>query len=211
MQTEAGASLNAVSSSADPGGRGRGRIVRPALTAVVLVLGLLVWGLDQLTKEWALASLSPGVVRPLIGEFLQLTLLFNPGAAFSLGTGATPVFAAIQAIVSVAVIAAAFRVASAWWAVGLGLVLGGASGNLTDRLTRPPGFGHGHVVDFLMLPNWPVFNVADSAICAAAAVLIVAAWRGIEFDGSRAGADTGSRASDRITDRATDDEERDRA
>lgn len=185
MQTEAGASLNTTDAS---GSRGRGRVTRPALTAVVLGLGLLVWTLDRLSKEWALRELTPGVVRPLLGEFLQLTLLFNPGAAFSLGTGVTPVFTVIQAIVSVAVVIAAFRVGSAWWALGLGLVLGGASGNLTDRLTRPPGFGHGHVVDFLMLPNWPVFNLADSAICVAAAVLAVVAFRGIGFDGSREGA-----------------------
>lgn len=184
MQTEAGAPLSAVSSP-DRSNRGRGWIVRPALTAVVLLLGLLVWGLDQASKQWALSALTPGVRQPLIGDLLGLTLLFNPGAAFSLGTGATPVFATIQAVVSLAVIVAAFRVGSAWWAVGLGFVLGGASGNLTDRLTRPPGFGHGHVVDFLMLPNWPVFNLADSAICAAAAVLIVATFRGIGFEGSR--------------------------
>lgn len=203
MQTETGASLNAVHPSANPGMRGRGRIVRPALTVVVLGLGLLVWGVDQATKEWALASLTPGLAQPLIGEFLQLTVLFNPGAAFSLGTGVTPVFATIQAVVSLAVVVAAFRVGSTLWAFGLGLVLGGAAGNLTDRLTRPPGFGHGHVVDFLMLPNWPVFNIADSAICTAAGVLAVAAFRGIGFDGSRGGADTGSPLAQ--------DEEHDRA
>ena len=182
MQTEAGASLNTTDAS-EP--RGRGRVTRPALTAVVLGLGLLVWTLDKLSKEWALRELTPGVVRPLLGEVLQLTLLFNPGAAFSLGTGVTPVFTAIQAIVSVAVVIAAFRVGSAWWAAGLGLVLGGATGNLTDRLTRPPGFGHGHVVDFLMLPNWPVFNIADICINVAAGLIILQTFRGVALDGSR--------------------------
>ncbi|GAB96289.1 lipoprotein signal peptidase [Kineosphaera limosa NBRC 100340] len=170
------------------------------LTATVLGLGLTVWGLDQLTKMWALRELTPGVPRPLVGEILQLNLLFNPGAAFSLGTGVTPVFATIQAVVSLAIVVAAFRVGSAWWAVGLGLVLGGASGNLTDRLTRPPGFMHGHVVDFLQLPNWPVFNIADSAIVTAAFLLALTAFRGIGFDGSREGEGAGGQ-------RATDAEE----
>ncbi len=188
MQTEAGTSLNSSSaSSASVGAAHSGGARRRVLTVVVLGLGVLVWGLDRATKLWALAELTPGVPRPLLGDVLQLNLLFNPGAAFSLGTGVTPVFAAIQAIVSVAVVVAAFRVRSLWWAVGLGFVLGGAAGNLTDRLIRPPSFGHGHVVDFLQLPSWPVFNIADSAICTAAVVLAVAAFRGIGFDGTREG------------------------
>lgn len=187
MQTEAGTPLKSPTSSIGP----RRARWRPHLTVVVLGVGAAVWGLDRLTKAWALRELVPGVPRPLIGDLLQLNLLFNPGAAFSLGTGVTPVFATIQAVVSVAVVVAAFRVGSAWWALGLGLVLGGAFGNLTDRLTRPPSFGHGHVVDFLQLPYWPVFNIADSAICVAAVVLALTAFRDIGFDGSRAAADDG--------------------
>ena len=99
MQTEAGASLNTTDAS---GSRGRGRVTRPALTAVVLGLGLLVWTLDRLSKEWALRELTPGVVRPLLGEFLQLTLLFNPGAAFSFGEGSTWVFALVAVAAAVA-------------------------------------------------------------------------------------------------------------
>lgn len=181
MQAEAGASLISTHSTASRTGRTR----RPVLPAVLILVGALVWALDQATKAWALRALTPGEPEPLIGTVLQLHLLFNPGAAFSLGTNITPVFAAIQAAVVVAILVIAWRVRSLWWALGLGLVLGGAAGNLTDRLTRPPGFAHGWVVDFLQLPNWPVFNVADSAICTAAVVLAIVTFRGIGLDGAR--------------------------
>ena len=123
------------------------------------------------TKLWALSSLDENVPQDFGGSLLRLRLIFNPGAAFSLGTGATSVFTIIQAVVSVAIVVVAPRVGRLRWAIGLGLVLGGAIGNLTDRLTRAPGFGVGHVVDFLELPNWPVFNIADSAIVAAACLV----------------------------------------
>lgn len=137
--------------------------------------------LDRLTKLWALSSLDENVPQDFVGSLLRLRLIFNPGAAFSLGTGATPLFTVIQAVVSVAVVVAALRVGRLRWAIALGLVLGGASGNLTDRLTRPPGFGLGHVVDFLELPNFPVFNIADSAIVAAACLVALLSLRGVPF------------------------------
>ncbi len=201
VQAEAGASLISASrtpapdpaaagaSGSAPSGREARRVRRPALTALLLGIGLTVWVLDRVTKNWALGTLTPGIREPLLGEVLQLNLLFNPGAAFSLGTGITPVFAFVQFAVSLLVVLAAFRVGSTAWAVALGLVLGGASGNLFDRLTRPPGFARGHVVDFLELPNWPVFNVADSAICCAAVLVAITAFAGIGFDGTREGGD----------------------
>lgn len=162
------------------------------LTAVVLVIGAVVYALDRLTKHWALGNLDENVPREFVGSVLRLRLIFNPGAAFSLGTGATPLFTLIQAVVSVVVVVAATRVARASWAVALGLVLGGAAGNLTDRLTRPPGFGLGHVVDFLELPNFPVFNIADSAIVAAACLVTLLSLRGVPF-GTRAPEPAGRR------------------
>ncbi|WP_226913341.1 signal peptidase II [Gephyromycinifex aptenodytis] len=158
-----------------------------------------MWAGDQATKRWALASLTPGQIRPFLGEVLQFTLVFNPGAAFSLGTGITPVFTFAMAAVAVAILVSLRRLNSRWWALALGLLLGGALGNLTDRLLRPPGFAHGHVVDFLMLPHWPVFNVADSAIVTAAALIALAAFRGIDFDAnpkSSTGADEPSTGPD---------------
>ncbi|MDO5629666.1 MAG: signal peptidase II [Mobilicoccus sp.] len=147
----------------------------------MFVLAAVVWAADQMTKEWALAEFAQGEAVPFIGELLQFTLVFNPGAAFSMGTGFTPILSTIMAIVTLAIVVAATRVQSRWWAVALGLLLGGALGNLTDRLTRPPGFGHRHVVDFLMLPNFPVFNVADSFISTAAVLIVIAAIKDIPF------------------------------
>lgn len=138
-----------------------------------------MYAADRLTKAWALATLTPGVRQDLIGQILQLHLIFNPGAAFSFGTSATWVFTIIQASVAVIILVVAPRLASRAWAVGAGLALGGALGNLTDRLTREPGFGVGHVVDFLELPHWPIFNIADSAIVAAAVLVAGATMAGV--------------------------------
>jgi len=146
-----------------------------------------VASLDQWAKHWALASLAPGESRQVSGGLLRFTLVFNPGAAFSLGTSVTWVFTIIMAAVSTGILVTSVRVRSRWWAVALGLLLGGALGNLYDRLLRPPGFAVGHVVDFLQLPNWPVFNVADSAICTAAAMIAVAAVRGLPLGGRGVG------------------------
>ncbi|MDO5696549.1 MAG: signal peptidase II [Dermatophilus congolensis] len=148
--------------------------------ALVIVIGVVVYAADQWAKNVALAELRPGVPVPVIGEVLEWRLVFNPGAAFSLGTGITPVFTLFQAAVSIAVLVLAWRLRSVWWAVALGLVLGGATGNLHDRLLRPPSFGHGHVVDYIALPNFPVFNIADSAITTAAVMILVAAVFGWE-------------------------------
>lgn len=196
MQAEAGASLSSQPEHEPtddprrpPTGPGRSeptdgpggptRSARLALT--VLGVGLAVYALDRVTKMWALASLAPGEPREFVGSVLQFRLIFNPGAAFSLGTEVTPVFTVIQAVVSIGVLYAALRVRSLPWAVALGLVLGGATGNLTDRLTRPPGIGLGHVVDFLELPNFPVFNIADSAIVAAAVLVALLSLRNVPF------------------------------
>ncbi len=146
---------------------------------LILLLAAVVYVADRQTKAWALSELTPGRPRELIGEILQLRLVFNPGAAFSLGTGSTWVFTIVQAAVSIGIVVLAWRIARWQWRLGLGLVLGGALGNLTDRLTREPGFGVGHVVDFLELPNWPVFNIADSAIVSGAVILAAATIFGV--------------------------------
>lgn len=178
MQAEAGASLiSTIVASA----RGRALLARPRRALLVVGLAALVWAIDQASKQWALGALVPGVARPLVGDLLKLTLVFNPGAAFSLGTGFTPVLTTIMAVVAAGILVVARRVTSLLWATALGLLLGGAVGNLTDRLLRPPGFAHGHVVDFLQLPHWPVFNVADTCICTAAGLIILATFRGVPF------------------------------
>lgn len=141
---------------------------------------------DQITKNLAETHLSDGSTVPLVGELLQLHLTYNPGAAFSMGTGSTGLLTVLAVTVCGVIVWNARRLGSIGWALGLGLLLGGALGNLTDRLTREPGFGKGHVVDFLMLPNFPIFNVADIGISSAAVLIGILALRGINPDGTRA-------------------------
>lgn len=160
---------------------------RPRRTVLVLSVAAVWLALDQLTKWWAEATLTRGESVPLVGELLQLHLTYNSGAAFSLGTGFTGVLTAVATLVVVVIIWQAFRTRSLPWALTLGLLLGGALGNLTDRYLRPPGVALGHVVDFLRLPNFPVFNIADIGITTAAVLIILLALRGISPDGTRDG------------------------
>ncbi|MCL8027587.1 signal peptidase II [Nocardioides bruguierae] len=151
------------------------------LLAAVAVVGL---GLDQVTKQWATQALADGD-RDLVGSLLRLNLLFNPGAAFSTGTQFTVVLTCLAMVASVVVVVVARRVGHAGWAVALGLLLAGITGNLTDRIFREPGPLRGHVVDFLQLPHWPVFNVADICITSAAVLIVLLTFRGVTLDGSR--------------------------
>ena len=151
------------------------------LMGAVLVVGLVV---DQLTKQWAIGALTPGEPVPFVGRALQFYLIRNPGAAFSLGEGATVVFAGLALAVLVGLVGYALPRVQTWgWAVALGLLGAGVAGNLSDRLFRPPAPFHGHVVDFLMLPRWPIFNVADMLIDSAAVVIVVLAFRTKGEDG----------------------------
>jgi signal peptidase II len=145
----------------------------------------VLYALDVLTKHLAVAHLTGEPDKRLVGDLLQLHLTRNAGAAFSTGTAFTEVLTVV-AIVAVAVIAyLSLRVRSAGWAVALGCLLAGVGGNLTDRMFRAPGPFRGHVIDFLMLPHWPIFNVADMCINVAAAVILVQAFRGVRMDGTR--------------------------
>lgn len=155
-----------------------------------MLVALLAYSLDVVTKMLAVDALAGRPPVPVVGELLQLRLTHNPGAAFSLGTGATLALSIVSTAVVLVVAWLGRRVASPLWAVALGLLLGGAAGNLTDRILRDPApdrMLQGHVVDFLELPNWPVFNLADSAIVLAAALIILQSFRGVQIDGRRAG------------------------
>jgi signal peptidase II len=144
-----------------------------------------VYLLDLLTKTLALERLEVGSPVNVLGDWFRLTLVFNPGAAFSLGTSAT-VFLSLFAIVAAGVVLYVARsVGDRIWAIGLGLLLGGILGNLTDRLFREPGPLRGHVVDMFQVPNWPVFNVADICINLAAGIIVLQAFRGISHRGGR--------------------------
>jgi signal peptidase II len=138
-----------------------------------------VWLLDFATKSWALNSLDSRNPVKLLGDFLQLTLYKNSGAAFSLAQGATTIFT-FFAISVVAVIAFySIKITSFGWSIVLGLALGGILGNLSDRIFRAPGYFVGHVIDWIQLPNWPVFNLADSAIVVAATLAVILSIRNV--------------------------------
>lgn len=169
----------------------RGRLPLVMLWAVALVVVLL----DQATKAWALASLGSGERVAVLGEALGLVLVRNPGAAFSIASGQTWIFSLIAIIVTVVVLRVSRRLASRSWAVALGLVLGGAVGNLIDRLVRSPGVLRGHVIDFIDYAGYFVGNVADIAIVAAAFGIIVLSLGGWEVDGTRATGHTASRSA----------------
>ncbi len=149
------------------------------------VVAVLVWGLDQATKSAAVAWLDDGTSVTLVPDVFWLTLTRNAGAAFSTGTGFTLVLSLIAVGVVIVVLRMARKLQDRWWALGLGLLLGGALGNLTDRFLREPSPLRGHVVDFLHLTHWPVFNVADIALTFAAITIILRTWRGVSLDGSR--------------------------
>lgn len=145
---------------------------RTSLLQRLFALAFFIWALDFLTKNWAVENLS-AAPRKIIGSFLQLTLLRNPGAAFSMATSFTIVFTTISIAVALFIMRYAARITSPGWAYVAGLVLGGVLGNLTDRIFREPGFLYGHVIDWIEVPNWPIFNVADSSISIAAGIAIL--------------------------------------
>lgn len=158
-----------------------------ALLIGLIVIAVLVYAADLVTKTVAVHLLDPSDPVEVIGDFATLHLVRNSGAAFSMATGYTWVLTLIAVIVVAVIIRFSRRLRSAGWAVGLGLVLGGALGNLTDRFFREPGPLRGHVVDFISVGSWPVFNVADSAVVCGAILLVVLTLLGYDYDGTRSG------------------------
>jgi signal peptidase II len=176
-----------VSAPADPGSP-----PSRAPSRVLLLGGLaaLVLAADVLSKVTAVARLEGNAPVELFGGAVWLVLVRNPGAAFSLATGYTWVLSLVAVAVVVVIVRIARRLRSTGWAVALGLVLGGALGNLADRLFRAPGPLQGHVVDVVALadpvhPIWPVFNLADSCIVTGGVLLVLLALTGRELDGTR--------------------------
>ena len=157
---------------------------RPA-TRLALAVAAVALLLDLFSKQLAVRELTGREPVQVVGELLQLQLLRNPGAAFSAGEGLTPVISVVALIAAVVVVFFVFRVRHRGWAVALGLLLAGVTGNLVDRMFRAPGPFRGHVVDFFALPNWPVFNVADICIDVAGAIFVVLLVRGVRLDGTR--------------------------
>lgn len=179
MQAARGASLSpSEAHTPESGAISRRRRWLFAFVAVV------AYAIDLASKQWASQALQ-GRDIPVVGELLTLHLTYNPGAAFSTGTQFTIVFTLLAMVAVMVVLWLSRRVGSTAWAWALGLLLGGVAGNLTDRVFRDPAPFRGHVVDFLMLPKWPVFNVADICINVAAGLIILQTLRGIRLDGRR--------------------------
>ena len=172
--------------STDDGGSTDGGRARRTL-AMLAAIALTVIGLDQVTKALAVANIDPRDPIRVVGDTVTLTLVRNSGAAFSMATGYTWVLTLVALVVVIGILRYASRLVSTWWIVGIALVLGGAIGNLIDRMLRSPGPLRGHVVDFVSVGWWPVFNVADSAVVCGAILLVVLSLLGYEYDGSRTG------------------------
>jgi signal peptidase II len=174
MQATRGA---AVAAAADPTRRRR--------TALLLIAAGVVLVADVVSKVLIVATMEDEQHAPVsvIDGVLRIVYTRNSGAAFSIGTGATLLFTAVAVAVVVVIARQARRLASRRWALSLGLLLGGALGNLTDRLFRSPGPFRGHVVDWLQLPHWPVFNVADAAIVVGGCLAVLLAARGVPLEG----------------------------
>jgi signal peptidase II len=148
----------------------------PRSAAGPLAVAAVIVVVDQLTKIWAVGALSDGPVA-VIGRWLQFRLTRNPGGAFSLLTGLTPVLAVLAVVMVVYIVRTTRRTTDTVMAYSLALVLGGAVGNLVDRMLRSPGFLRGEVVDFIKVPNWPTFNIADSAITVGVILIAIRGWR----------------------------------
>ena len=161
----------------------------PRKVVLLSVIAATVVILDLISKIIVVATVQPNQPVRILGGLVYFSLIRNSGAAFSMATGLTWLLALVAIAVVVVIIRMAPRLRSTPWAVSLGLVLGGALGNLIDRIFRSPGFLQGHVVDFVSVfgPNaeyFPVFNVADSAITIGGISLVITALLGIDFDGT---------------------------
>ncbi|WP_169746754.1 signal peptidase II [Demequina silvatica] len=172
-----------------------------------------VVALDQLTKQWALEALEPYVEHPVIGDLLSIQLVFNSGAAFSLGDESTWILTIIALVVTAGIVVYGRRAQARWAAAVFGIALGGAVGNLIDRLFREPSFGEGHVVDMINYADQFVGNVADIAIVGAAIWIVIAGLMSkpilVSGDDAAAGsAETSGEAPGDAAEPSTDDASR---
>lgn len=170
---------------------------------LLVAIAASVFAVDQVVKNWVVATLPEGETVPVWGEFLQWHFVRNSGAAFSLASGSTWVFTIIAVAVVGVILWQVRRLRSATWAVFLGLLLGGVLGNLFDRLTREPGFPQGHVIDFILTPwMWlgfspAIYNIADIAIVTGMVLFVIATLFSVPIDGSpRGGSDPEPEAAD---------------
>ena len=208
MQTTRGTSLSDSTNPEREAGEPTGP-PRPRRVGVLVAVALAALAADVLSTTIGVATLQDREPVRLLGGLLTLRETRNSGAAFSIGTGYTIVFTVIACGVVVAILRTARNLRSAPWAVCLGLLLGGAIGNLADRLLREPAPLKGHVVDWIQLPHWPVFNLADSAIVCGGALAVLLAARGLQVDGTRVSDDADATADETADETA--DQRQDRA
>jgi signal peptidase II len=154
---------------------------RRRLRLLLTVAGIVLVA-DIVSKVLAVKLLTPGQPVSIIGDTVTWTLVRNSGAAFSMATGYTWVLTLVATAVVIGIVWMGRRLVSPWWAVGLGMILGGAMGNLVDRFFRSPGPLRGHVVDFFSVGWWPVFNVADPSVVGGAILLVALSVFGFDFD-----------------------------
>jgi signal peptidase II len=157
---------------------------RRRYVGVLIAVAAFVIAADVISKIIVVAKLSGRPPVRLLDGLLTLDYTRNAGAAFSIGTGATYLFGIVAIAVIVVILRTSRRLFSKPWAVVLGLLLGGATGNLIDRLLRSPGVMRGYVVDWIQLPHFAVFNLADSAISIGGVLAVLLALMGRQLDGS---------------------------
>lgn len=170
-----------------PASKGSGSTVSVRALIVLALVAVFVYVLDQFTKFLIVSNLTENEQAKAIGTLLQFHFVKNSGAAFSIASGSTWIFSIAASAVTIFIIGFSRRIRSVGWAVLFGMLLGGTTGNLTDRLLREPGFGVGHVIDFIQVQGFPaIFNIADSFIVASMGLFILLTIRGIGLDGRKA-------------------------
>lgn len=155
----------------------------------MLIFAWVIIAADQFVKNYLIATLSPGVPIDFISSLVRLNLVFNDSAAFSIGFGATWIFTIISSAAALVLMWFSFKIETTGWAIMAGVLLGGISGNLIDRLMREPGFAVGHVVDYIQVPfNFPIFNIADMAIFIICSLSVIRVLRGDQIGRRRVSA-----------------------
>ncbi|MGW2034081.1 signal peptidase II [Streptomyces sp. NPDC001356] len=185
-EAPAGTGAAGVSGEAGAGGQGAtaGRTGRGRRIAVLFAVAAFAYALDLVSKMLVVSRLEGHAPIQVVGDLLELHAIRNPGAAFGFGAAFTVIFTLIAAAVIVVIIRLARKLYSFPWAVALGLLLGGALGNLTDRIFRSPGVFEGEVVDFIAPKGFAVFNLADSAIVCGGILIVLLSFRGLDPDGT---------------------------
>jgi signal peptidase II len=183
-----------------PASKGSGSTVSVRALIALALVAVVAYSLDQFTKLLIVSALAENQQVSAIGELLQFHFVRNSGAAFSIASGSTWIFSIAASAVTIFIIGFARRIRSVGWAVLFGMLLGGTTGNLTDRLFREPGFGVGRVIDFIQVQGFPaIFNIADSFIVASMGLFILLTIRGIGLDGRRASERHAPSGSDDLT------------